>query len=245
MIDILYIIGTGSIWQNNELRYSLRTIERYGENVGRIFIVGYKPDFISDEVTFIPCDDPYNWPHQNILHKVVHAIENSDIGPHFLVSSDDHFYIKPTDFANLPVYYRHRDIPDGIPFLQERNPYFLSLMETRAFLIKHGMTTFQTNPHCNTHFDADVYRANKALFDASFKTPHGLEMNCLMGNLLIAQGYHREHFHDCKLGGGIKAPQWAERVGDSNCVSGVPRIGTTYLAHWLIKNFPAKSIYEK
>lgn len=247
-MDILYVVGTGSIWQNNELRYSLRSIARYGENVGRVYIVGHKPAFVSDVVAHIPCDDPYTdpkLPHKNILHKVLYAIENSDIAPHFLVSSDDHFYIKPTDFETLPVYYRSESIPDGIPFLQENNPYFRSLMETRELLLRHGLTLYQSNPHCNTHFDTDVYRANKALFDECFRLPHGGEMNCVMGNLLIAQGYPKAQFHDSKLSGKIHAAQWQERVAETNCVSGVPRIGTTYLANWLIRNFSSKCIYEK
>ena len=57
-MDILYVIGKGSEWNNNELRFSLRSIAKYGKNIDRVFIVGYKPDFVSDEVTFIPCDDP-------------------------------------------------------------------------------------------------------------------------------------------------------------------------------------------
>lgn len=246
-MDILYVVGKGSSWQNNELRYSLRSIALNGGNVGRVFLVGYKPDFVSDEVHFLPCDDPYPYAerHKNILRKVIKAIEETDIAPHFLISSDDHFYIKQTDFDALPVYYRKESIPDGIPFGKEFNPYFHSLVETREMLLRHGMTTFQTNPHCNTHFDADVYRANKALFDECFKLPHGGEMNCVMGNLLIAAGYKSELFNDCKLSGNIHAAEWAQRIGESNCVSGVPRIGMTYLGNWLVRHFPNKCHYEK
>ena len=44
-MDILYVVGTGSKWDNNELRYSLRSIDKYGINIDRVFIVGTKPDF--------------------------------------------------------------------------------------------------------------------------------------------------------------------------------------------------------
>lgn len=37
-MDILYVIGRGSKWENNELRYSLRSLEKNGINVGNIFI---------------------------------------------------------------------------------------------------------------------------------------------------------------------------------------------------------------
>lgn len=246
-MDILYIVGTGSSWNDNELRYSLRSIAQNGGNIGRVFIVGHKPSFVSDEVHFLPCDDPYPWEqrHKNILRKVMMAIENTDIAQHFLVSSDDHFYIKPTNFETLPVYHRADSIPDGIPFDHRNNPYFHSLVETRALLERHGLPIYQTNPHCNTHFDADVYRKNKAIFDECFRLPHGGEMNCVMGNLLIQAGYVHEHFNDSKLSAKTRSTNWTERVGDANCVSGVPRIGTTYLANYLIRHFPNKCIYEK
>ena len=57
-MDILYCIGEGSKWNNNELRYSLRSLEKFGKNVGNIYMVGYNPGFLSDEVTFINCPCP-------------------------------------------------------------------------------------------------------------------------------------------------------------------------------------------
>lgn len=245
-MDILYVVGKGSIWQNNELRYSLRSIARFGINVGRVFLVGFRPDFVSDNVTFIPCDDPYDMAHKNILHKVLCAIENSDIEPHFLISSDDHFYIKHTDFDNYPVYYRNLTIPDGVPFDKRYNPYNISLVETRGILEKRGLPLYQTNPHCNTHFDVDVYRKNKEIFDECFKLPHGGELNLVMGNLLIQGGAQPTLFHDSKVGNRFNTPEaFAARIQDSNCVSGVPRMGGSFLANYLIRNFPSKSQYEK
>ena len=47
--DVVYPIGQGSSWKNNELRFSLRSIEKYGINVGKLFIVGELPDFLLGE----------------------------------------------------------------------------------------------------------------------------------------------------------------------------------------------------
>ena len=245
-MDILYVVGNGSLWQDNELRYSLRCLAYYGINVGRVFIVGHKPAFVNDEVTFIPCDDPYDMAHKNILHKVLYAIEHSDIAPHFLISSDDHFYIKHTDFDRLPVYYREWAIPERVPFDKMSNPYNHSLVETRRLLERHGLPVYQTNPHCNTHFDVAVYRAHKDIFDECFTLPHGGELNCVMGNLLIASGVVPAHFHDSKVGGRYNTQTaFMMRIQDANCVSGVPRIGNTYLANWLIRHFPNKCRFER
>lgn len=244
-MDILYVVGKGSMWHDNELRFSLRSIAKYGRNVDRVFLVGYKPDFVSDEVHYLPCDDPYERAHKNILHKVLYAIENTDIAPHFLVSSDDHFYIRDTDFNALPVYYRRRDIPESIPQDHKTNPYFYSLVETRELLLRYGLPTYQTNPHCNTHFDVDVYRQHKDIFADCFSLPHGGEMNCVMGNLLIAAGAEPEEFHDSKVSRKFcTSVLFNNRIGDTNCVSGVPYMAGSYLAKWLARNFNEKSIYE-
>ena len=242
-MDILYVVGQGSEWNNNELRYSLRSIAKNGKNIGRVFLVGYKPDFVSDEVIFIPCDDPYGQPHKNILHKVVFAMEHSDIDRHFLISSDDHYYVKPTDFNKLPIYYRESEIPEKV---QERwSIYFNSLHDTRGILLEKGLTIYQTNPHCNTHFDSRVYYANKSIFDLCMWLPNGGELNCIMGNLLIKEGWKAAHFNDAKLKSRLTLAEIEKCAKKTNCLSSVPGIEHSALAEYLEKKFNKKCKYEK
>ena len=42
-MDVLYYIGAGSMRQNIELRLSLRSLEKHGKNIDRVFLVGNKP----------------------------------------------------------------------------------------------------------------------------------------------------------------------------------------------------------
>ena len=69
-MDILYCLGEGSKWNNNELRYSLRSLEKFGKNVGNIYVVGYDPGILSDKVTFIDCPNKYDRKQKNILQAV-------------------------------------------------------------------------------------------------------------------------------------------------------------------------------
>ncbi|MBR0299772.1 MAG: hypothetical protein IJQ93_05590, partial [Bacteroidales bacterium] len=56
-MDILYIVGAGCSRCNDfELRMSLRSIAMYGKNVGRVFVCGHCPDWLSDEVVKLPLD---------------------------------------------------------------------------------------------------------------------------------------------------------------------------------------------
>ena len=244
-MDILYVIGKGSEWNNNELRFSLRSIAKYGKNIDSVFIVGYKPDFVSDEVTFIPCDDPYDCAHKNILHKVLTAIVESDISNHFLISSDDHYYMEPTDFDNLPLYYRSVEIPDRVDGRKLWNPYFRSLHDTRWVLESNKLTIYQTNPHCNTHFFVDLYKKNKHLFDECFRYKFGIELNCLMGNLLIHEGVEPTFFMDAKLNGRESDKEIEERIRECGCLSSTPGIAKSNLAKYLGRVFNNKCKYEK
>lgn len=243
-MDILYVIGEGSEWSDNELRYSLRSIAKYGKNIGRVYIVGYKPPFVSNEVTYIPCDDPYDRPHKNILHKVLTVIERSDIGSHFLISSDDHYYVQETDFDNLPVYYKKECIPSVVRGRDLWNQYHKSLRETYWLLHDNGLTTWQTNPHCNTHFDVEVYKANRKLFERCMQLQFGGELNCVMGNLLISKGAVPVEFKDSKLSRKARLEDIMQRATECECLSSYPDMPNSALAQYLAEEFNTKCIYE-
>lgn len=244
MMDILYIVGNGSDWDDNELRYSLRSIAKNGRNLGRVFLVGHKPKWVSDQVTHIPCDDPLHVKHKNILNKVLTAMEKSDIGQHFLISSDDHYYVQPTDFDNLPVYFKNIEIPARMTDAQVWQEYFKSLHDTRCMLERHGLTLYQTNPHCNTHWDRGVYNRHRAIFDECMAMQFGGEMNCVMGNLLILEGADPQPFVDAKLSTKMTLAEIEQAAKTSNCLSSTPNIRESALAEYLRKTFPTKCKYE-
>ena len=242
VMDILYVVGTGSEWDNNELRYSLRSIAKNGKNIGRVFLVGYKPEWVNDAVIHIPCDDPYGQPHKNILHKVLTAAYHSSIGSHFIISSDDHYYMRPTDFNKLPIYYREKEIPEKVR--DSWSIYCNSLHDTRNILLDAGLTIYQTNPHCNTHFDVGVYEKNKSIFDLCMWLPNGGELNCVMGNLLIKEGWKAAHFDDAKLSSKMTLAEVEQIAKKRECLSSVPNIANSALAKYLEKEFDKKCKYE-
>lgn len=244
MMDILYIVGTGSDWNDNELKFSLRSIAKNGRHVGRVFLVGHKPEWVSDKVTHIPCDDPFHVKHHNILNKVLVAMAQSDIGQHFLISSDDHYYVQPTDFDKLPVYYKQPEIPARMTDAQVWQEYFKSLHDTRCMLERHKLPLYQTNPHCNTHWDRGVYNRHREIFDECLRMQFGGEMNCVMGNLLISEGAVPEPFVDAKLNSQMTLPEIEESAKVSNCLSSTPNIRESALAEYLRQTFETKCKYE-
>ena len=239
-MDILYIVGTGSNWYNYELKYSLRSLEKYGKNIDNVAVVGFKPHFLNDKIIHIPCEDIGKNKHSRILNKVLTAIKSGKLSDHFLISSDDHFYVKETDFNNFPVYYRREDIEES-----DGGEYFRSLLETKEFLKQNKLTTYQTNPHCNTHFDVNLYNKYKDLFEAGMKLPDGIEMNCLMGNLMIAEGSTPQFFKDTKIGRFKTKNELIKRIGDTECFSIYDEAIKCGMDKYLKELFPKPSKWEK
>lgn len=244
-MDILYVVGSGSTWSNNELRYSLRSIAKFGRNIERVYLAGYKPAFVSEEVRHIPCTDDSKRKHKNIMHKVLTTIEKSDISNRFLISSDDHFYIRETDFNRLPVYYQLRALPQTFSEKQLKNNYYKSLADTRSLLTKWGLPIYQTNPHCNTHFDTTLYRMAQPLFFEAMELPYGGELNCLMGNLLVSAGEKPSFFKDCKIDTFYNEEDLLQRLKDVECFSIADTAIQYGIGEYLHRLFPNKCKYEK
>jgi hypothetical protein len=95
-IDIVYILANASKWQNNEIRYSLRSIEKNLDlKIGRIYIVGFMPKFIQDlEVSNIDVQDKYTNKLQNAVRKIKAACNNYHITDRFILMNDDFFIMK-------------------------------------------------------------------------------------------------------------------------------------------------------
>lgn len=239
-MDILYIIGAGSTWANNELRYSLRSVSKFGKNVGRIFVCGVNPGILSDKVTFIPCDDPYDMAHKNIQYKIDYAIRNSDIGEHFLLSSDDHFFVRDVDFDEYPLYTKGI-LPDRT---DKNQNYFLSLVETRNLLIKANLTTQQTNPHCDTHITRSVWEKTTDLRVSGMNLPHGGEVNCIIGNQLIADGMKPTPYRDVKIRKFKNIADLKRKIGDNHCFSIYDSAIGCGIEEYLQQLFPTPCEYE-
>ena len=84
MVDILYIYKHS---KNNgeELKYSLRSLEKYVSNYGKIFITGDCPDFIDkSKVIHTPAQD-IGYPMVNHWWKVRETIKKTNISNNFVL----------------------------------------------------------------------------------------------------------------------------------------------------------------
>ena len=219
-MDILYIVGTGSRSNNLELRSSLRSIEKYGRNVGRVYVTGHCPSWLSDEVTKIPCEDIYKRQptthgerNANVLAKMLRAVDASDIGEEFLVSFDDHFYCRTVDFDRYPYYVRSINGSGELPTHHDgETPYRRCLADTREYLERHNLPTLNFALHRNMHVSRRAITEARELLDEIVRDAIPCDRFVLIGNWMLKHhGISYEVVRDVKFG---KGTSWWKTATD-------------------------------
>ena len=123
-MDVVYILGTGSKWDDNELRYSLRSLQYLKHN--RVFIVGECPDWAVN-VCHVPAGDIYGKQKQrNALHKLQRAI-TTDLSEDFILMNDDFFLLRP-----MKASYQYRQTLRQALQGDAGGPYLEAIRNTQA-----------------------------------------------------------------------------------------------------------------
>lgn len=168
-MDALYYIGGGSMRNNMELRLSLRSLEKFGKNIDRVFVVGNKPPFLSKEVNYIWVDDKYEW-WKNAFEKTKAAIK-AGISDEFLLMNDDFFMMAEFDALKYP-YYHKGDMP-----LDKEGVYGGVVANTRKVLESMGATYKHFGVHCPMRIEAQKYLELEKYYTSPVLA------RCLYGNL--------------------------------------------------------------
>jgi len=183
-IDVVYVLGTGSNWANNELRFSLRSIETYGINVGKIFVVGTRPDFLSEDVIHIEATDIYNPTVNadgNIAHKVWVACADERLSDNFLFINDDHILLQEMDLGNIPAYHKG-DMNTYPETFWGMNYWRTRLQRTMETLNRNSLTAYNYDCHTPIVFNKKLFTEVMAPFPIG--EGKGLTMKSLYGNVV-------------------------------------------------------------
>ena len=246
-MDLLYVVGTGSKHNNIELKYSLRSIEKNCTGYDRIFIAGYKPQFLNDNVIYVPFEDKTNvYKHWNILNGIKTVVDTTDISEYFVLQSDDHFYVRPYNFEEMPLYYKTELISE-VPKACGNPRYKTAIVETRRLLERHGLSTLNTSSHCGTLFNKTLFKfMEDNILAEAFSSPWAAEPTCLMQAVMQKSlGMVPVYRRDCKVKEFPNEKALLEKIADNFCFSISDRAFTTGIDKYLEKWFPEKSKYEK
>lgn len=152
MVDVVIPFSLGSKWDNNEIRYCLRSLERNLIDLGKVFIIGERLEWMSNQVIFIPYPDTFKENKDaNIINKVIRACKEEGVSENFIRISDDQILLKPTLSKNITPLYNgnlekiFRKLPDN-----QINRFRKRLRNTKDILLKEGKTTFNYEIHIPT-----------------------------------------------------------------------------------------------
>lgn len=231
-MDILYILGEGSAWGNNEIRYSLRSLYNCF-NLERVFVIGTDPHLLSKNVIFIPYVDLHNRFCNHYL-KVKKVFETTDISDNILLMYDDIFFKRTVDIAEYPYY-----CEGELPILDtSRRAYIQSLGNTRKILEKYNKPIIDFSVHCPIIYNRQKFLS---LADTAFKDmfdyEHGADVRSLYANMNEIKG---EQVKDCLV---LQEQDFAN-VKDFNCFSINDKSLENGIGKIVSEKYTEKCIYE-
>ena len=225
MIDIVIPLGNGSKWQDNELRYCLRSIEKHLTGYRNIWIIGFLPKWVT-EINYLPTADQTQNSDYNIALKVEIACYNAEISDSFLFMNDDHYLLYDYLAPNFPYY--HSGTLEAMAQLRGRSPYGKKCLNTA----KVCNQTKYFDIHTPIIYQKEQFLKHVTEKDWGKRQDSGYVIKSLYANSLLIQG---EPMTDCKSSK-IPLPSW-------KIFSSTPVIKQE-VKDFLQDTFPNKSKYE-
>jgi hypothetical protein len=185
--DIVYVLGKGSAWDNNELRFSIRSLVKNLQGFRKIYVIGEKPFWLKKAI-HIPCEDFFKNGQNNdgnIIKKVLRACEIPGLSTDFLFINDDHFIMKPIHVLDIPPYQKG-DMATFEAKYFELNFWRLRLWRTRNILVKKGYTAYHYDCHTPILFNKKKFPEVISKFD--YERLQGYTMKSLYGNVIYGAG---------------------------------------------------------
>jgi len=145
-IDVVIPLGPGSIWQDNEVRYAIRSVCKYFVDLGRVFVVGEKPDFLNwsnSRLVHVDQRDVHGDDKDlNLIIKVLKACY-SGVSDQFVRMSDDQCFLQPVLVKDLVPYYLY-DLKTRTDY---NNRWSKRLENTKKMLLAENKSTFNYESH--------------------------------------------------------------------------------------------------
>jgi hypothetical protein len=180
-IDVVYVLGKGSNWRNNEIRFSLRAIEKNLKGVRKIWIIGEDPGFLKGVNHISHPDEFTNNADGNIIRKVLRACQEEDLTENFLFINDDHLVMKPVRAENIPAFHKG-DMTTFDKAFFEVNFWRGRLFRTKNILVQKGYTAYNFDCHVPIIFNKKIFPEVISQFD--YEKNIGYTMKSLYGNVV-------------------------------------------------------------
>ncbi|MBO7736059.1 MAG: hypothetical protein J6S67_26045 [Methanobrevibacter sp.] len=235
MIDVLYIKGPCSQNYDEEMKYSLRSLEKYVSDYGRVFITGDRPLFVNKDKVVHTLEQDIGVPTINHWWKVRQTIKNTDISQRFVLMYDDIFFVKPTKLENYPAYHKGK--------LEDKTFegfYRKSCGMAYYWLNEHGYETKDYELHIPFVYDRDKFLELDKIFDKIKDKQDGMVVRSIYGNMFESDSPLRKDIKIRKSDVGVE-----QVIGDADCFSVSDWVFCNNVHPWLKAHFKERSIFEK
>lgn len=193
MIDVVYILGKESRWADTEIKYSVRSVEKYLTGYRKIWLIGQKPMFFNEEINEIPYQDIYGNKARNIMAKILRAANDTRITKKFILFNDDYFLLKPCHAEEYPYLYKNT-LPEALERNRTNYDFYKHLQSTIDALGQHGLPMLNFDSHYPIVYDA--HKVKRVIEKYNWNVSHGYVFKSLYCNTIGITGEHRE---DCKI----------------------------------------------
>lgn len=189
--DIVYIYGEGhSRWRGQELKFSLRSLEKFGKDFGKVYIVGDKPKYLNDKIIHIPAtEDPAHSKERKIYEKILLASRTAKISDPFIFFNDDFFLTKQIVMTHLP-YYFFNTLETKATLRQKKDVYYRALKNTYEALKQKGLSTNHFDIHYPMYYHKEWFE--KAMIGYDWTIPGGYVIKSLYANTMKIKGTPRQ-----------------------------------------------------
>jgi hypothetical protein len=227
--------GHGSRWNDTELRYCLRSIEKHLSGHGDIFLIGHRPDWCIN-VHHIPAVDGemvYER-DRNIFNKIMLAINDERVTENFLFMNDDHWLLKDYQADRFPIYC-HGDLAEYVV----REDLYGNTVKNTALHVDALSPYFDV--HCPIVYNKTIF---PQLQRYDWNKKYGYCIKTLYVNQLAPPFITTEH-PDIKINEPISSNKIRMLIDGKHWFSAGHKAAQGGLGKTLQDLYPVKSRYEK
>ncbi len=238
-MDVVYLLAnSGSAWNNNEIKYSLRSVELYLKNYDRIFLIGEKPKFLNNQIIHIKHrDDMRLCKERRIMEKIKFACTIPEISDEFLFFNDDYFLLEDIDAQKVDYYYKGI-LSQKMLKKKTNDAYAISMMNTINVLLVAGLETKHFDIHYPIVYSKGLFPEIMDKYDWTIK--QGYVIKSLYCNTLKMEGAVKQ---DCKINLDLEVVEVEEKINGQDLFSTKAYMSPKFKA-FIEKRYPQKSKYE-
>jgi hypothetical protein len=241
-IDVVYVLGTGSHWNNNEIRFSLRALEKNLKRYRNVYVVGQCPGWLKNIIHIPFTDELKENADGNIARKVLRVCQEADLSDRFLFINDDHLIMISTEAVGIPPYHKGDLTTRPASYFQD-SFWRGRLFRTRNTLVEKGLSTLHYDCHVPMVFDKNLFPEAIGKFD--FENNIGYTMKSMYGNVVHGWNAPRLAGEKVTVFKQINTEKVLQRrVAGRQFVAFNDEGLNAVLKMWLYKTFPEQSGFE-